>query len=262
MPGTPCTAARKSGDRAVSPPDEDAALAVAVVEELVRCRCIDWPLTWNAGSAEAPCGWIEPAPEVHEVHVALLDAVDERVELRQVLEQRGHVRHVEGGHAGPVGRAEHEVVLLPIAWTLPPPTSPRAAEQAVAVERGARRARQPAAVERHARDGADHVRQRGVARPSATASPFTKPAPGGQRRQVEVARHGDLAGDPARGAVALAGLAAVVVPAEQGGYSRQPSRSPKSTTLGIGSVSIPPMPSTTGRGCPGSGRTAASRPGR
>ena len=44
---------------------------------------------------------------------------------------------------------------------------------------------------------------------------------------------------------------AVVAPAVQGGYSRYPSRSPKSTTLGIGSVSIPPMPSTTESGMSG-----------
>ena len=53
----------------------------------------------------------EQAAEVERVHDALLQAVGERRELRDVLQDRDGVRDVLARHARPVRRAEREVVL-------------------------------------------------------------------------------------------------------------------------------------------------------
>ena len=126
---------RERGQRAA----HDPALAVAVVEQ---ARGVDHRLrlrrpcrTGTPGSLVKP-GRVDHQPaQVHEVDEPLLGAVGERGEVREVAEDRGDVRQVLGRHAGPVGGAEHEVVLVGHRLDVAGGDLARAAEQAVAVER-------------------------------------------------------------------------------------------------------------------------------
>ena len=85
---------------------EDAALAVAVV---VQARRVDEPLERRVRGQALRVD--QQPPQVHLVEEALLVAVGERGEAREVAEQLDRVRDVLGGHAAPRRRAEREVVL-------------------------------------------------------------------------------------------------------------------------------------------------------
>ena len=129
----------------------DPALAVAVVEEaalLVLPRHLEVRMGAQAAGVD------HPAAQVELIHEALLGPVGQRREAREVLEDRDHVRRVVDRHAGPVGCAEREAVLVAHRLHVSGGYLAGAAEQAVAVER---QAQVRAAGERGPRDRADDV---------------------------------------------------------------------------------------------------------
>ncbi len=114
---------------------------------------------------------------------------------------RDDVRHVLVREAGPRRGAEHEVVLVRHRLHVARVDLCGPAEQAVAVERDARRWRR-GRVKRRARDVA-HERRARHAHPARQPAPVEAEAAARRARLREVARHRDVALDLARDAVVL-----------------------------------------------------------
>ena len=202
---------RHGGERAA----EDAALAATRVEEPagvdqraavelkrgVRCEALRVD---------------HRASQEHEVDHRLLEAIRQRREARELLQDRDGVGDVPVGHADPVGGAEHDAVLRGDLAAADAVYLTGAAEQPVAVERHAPGAH---GADR-ARDVADEVGSVHVARLAH------RQAVGAQlearsrwtARLVEIARHLHGALNAAADLGVLALLAAVVAAGRELGH--------------------------------------------
>ena len=169
---------RHGGQRAA----HDAALAAAGVEEPAR---VDLPGERRVGR-EALRVDHQPAEE-HEVEEALLEAVRERREARQVLESSSAFGHVLRGHPDEVGGADHDVGRSRRA-----PRRCRTAPRR-RTGRGRTAAGRAGWWRCGARDDADEAALLDVARRAhrqAVARPSSKREPGGQPRRSR--KHGTV----------------------------------------------------------------------
>ena len=226
----------------------DPALAVAVVEEPAGVdERLAVPPEGRVGRQAARVH--ERPPEEQEVQEALLEAVGQRREPREVPEHRDGVGDVLLGHPDPVARADQDVVVVAELLDVVGPDLARVPEQPMAVERRARRG----ARRGRARDVADEPRLGRVAgqphgqpvRPEAEAR--ARGAPG----LVEVARDGHVALDAA-GHVRLLGDGVVgdLVDRVRGGAAPDAE---------VGEVAVPAARRTRGRGSRASAGSASGR---
>ena len=183
-------------------------------------------VTWNAGSLSKPCGWIISRPRNRK----LTKPCCARSASVGKFERSPRIVTTFGrscvGHADPVGRAEHEVVLVCHRLDVAGGDLVVAAEQPVPVERRRAGRHDVRAVDRDARDDAGEVGELHVARDPerhARARCVGEPRSRRTARRVQVARHDEGAVHLARDLVVLGG-GEVGRPASTVNWERCPRR--------------------------------------
>ena len=179
-------------------PAEDGALRVRVEVQLRGVEQLRPAGALERGVRGEALRVREQPAQVERVDDPLLEAIRQRRELRDVLEDLDRVRDVVARHARPVGRAEREVVLRAHVLDVDLLDLRVGAEQAVAVEGDARRRAEgharDVALERRLRHVALHLRGQRVRLPARVVEARA----GRAALAVQVAGDRDRAGDPAR----------------------------------------------------------------